>query len=121
MEIPAVTNLDQLVELYRNAGDNQIALFLGAGVNGGSWAREYPACANWPKLLRALDKHFHAEPRLKTDIDAGDADWISVAASLLDDKDRGALIRAIDEAVYAGVFRQPAKRAQRSKKHKLLT
>ena len=116
-----VRNFDQLLELYRNAEDSQIALFLGSGVNGGSWAKEHPACASWPKLLRALDDHFHTENRLKTGLEACNADWIRVAAKLLDDKDREVVIRAIDEAVYSGVFRDPTIRIRTPRKHKVLT
>lgn len=116
-----VTNLDQLVELYRNAEDSQIALFLGSGVNGGSWAKEHSACASWPELLRALDKHFHTESHLENGVEPRDADWISVAARLLDDKDRRAVIKAIDEAVYSGVFRDPTIRVRTPRKHKILT
>ena len=62
--------LGQLVELYRNAGESQMALFLGSGANGGSWAREHPACAGRPKLSRALFNHFQTEPRLVPDFEA---------------------------------------------------
>jgi len=119
--LTGVGNLDQISELYRHAKNDQIALLLGSGVNGGLWAKQYPACASWPELLRALDKHFHTKPRLSDDLINSNADWISVAAKLLEDKDRQEIIQAIDLAIYPGVFRNPALRTKTSRKHKVLS
>ena len=47
-------NLDRLIEKTQISDDVPFALFLDAGVNGGSWAAEHPACASWPKLLELL-------------------------------------------------------------------
>ncbi len=85
-----VLNLDRLIELYRNSEDNELALFLGAGVNGGSWAERHLACASWPKLLNALSEYFQRQDRLEAALKADEGDWISVATKLLGDLDRAA-------------------------------
>jgi hypothetical protein len=113
-------NLDSLIRCYQEAGDDQFALFLGSGVNGGGWATKHPACASWPRLLAEVGKHFHSGSRLEAILEASNGDWIKAAANLFRGQKREIVIRKIDEAIYAGVFRDPKTRATRQKKHKVL-
>ena len=55
----ASKNLDHLIDIYRNSEPDEMALFLRSGSNGGAWAKEHPACASWPALLREAGGHFH--------------------------------------------------------------
>ncbi|MBN2350675.1 MAG: SIR2 family protein [Bacteroidales bacterium] len=119
--LSSIPNLNKLEELYEKAGDNHFALFLGAGVNSGSWAKDHPVCASWLKLLEALDRHFHPESRLNIDMERSDEDWITLAGKILDDKNKDEKASAIDKAIYSGVFRNPELRVKRENKHKVLT
>jgi hypothetical protein len=115
-----VQNLEQVAEVYRAAKEDQLALFLGAGVNGGKWARGHPPCASWYRLLKKLDMHFHSEaPHLREGQNV-DNDWIKVAAEMFGGVERETLARAIDDLMYEDVFRSPEKRRKTKSKYKLL-
>ncbi len=114
-------NLDQLRELYRTSGEKEIALFLGAGVNGGSWATKHPACASWPELLKTLGKCFQREDHFnKKALNATGNDWINSASRLLDGLDRVEVAKAIDYFIYAGMFSTPAGRMKTPRKHRVM-
>jgi hypothetical protein len=116
-----VRNLGQLMGLYRTPGDKEIALFLGAGVNSGSWATKHPACASWPELLKVLGKCFRREGCLdEKGLQAAGNNWINAASKLLDGLDRVKMVRAIDHIIYAGMFRDATSRTQTPRKHKVM-
>ena len=113
--LDTVENLKELVRIYQKAKDDEFALFLGSGVNGGTWAKEHLACSSWPELLRALDNHFHLKPRLKNNLEDRKENWIQIAENLLGDKNREEKVQAIDEEIYKGVFRNPTNRSKQKR------
>ncbi len=113
-------NLNNLINLYRKAKDDQMALFLGSGVNGGIWAKSHPACASWPMLLTEAGKHFHSMNHLEAILKLYGHDWINAADKIFHRQDRRKVVEMIDEAIYLDVFYDLTKRRSKLKKHKVL-
>ncbi|HEY5731890.1 MAG TPA: SIR2 family protein [Anaerolineales bacterium] len=113
-------NLRRLLSSYRSSRDNGFALFLGAGVNGGLWAKDHPACCSWPELIKDVAKHFYNKDDIDAVLKASGNDWIKAATDLFRQQDRGFILDQIDNAIYRDTFTHPEKRIGRDAKHKVL-
>ncbi len=113
-------NLDHLINVYRTSEADRFALFLGAGVNGGEWAREHPACFSWPKLLKEVAGHFHQQNVIDIILEESRDDWVKAGTSLFGEQNREAVLDQIDHAIYRDTFTHPEKRTEMAAKHKVL-
>ena len=113
-------NLTHLIKVYQSSSEDEFALFLGAGVNGGPWARDHPACCNWPALLKAVAKHFYDEDYIEAVLKDSGNDWIKAATDLIGKQDPELILELIDNTIYKDIFTHPENRIGKNAKHKIL-
>lgn len=112
--------LNHLKRVYRSSEENGFALFLGAGVNGGTWAEKHPACFSWPALVKEVAGYFHEESVIEFTLKNSGTDWVKAATQLFGNKEREHILDLIDHAIYNDTFTHPEKRVGRMAKHRIL-